>query len=114
MPKLNLPFSTEPPLRDTIRVRSIVNYDPTIPRATTPMMVGQYVVARSPLHGSAHTLYKVMDGPTVVRTFISIPDADDCRMAIVKHRLKAADTLAEKTIARAKSSPLVMRHKEVA
>ncbi|ASL45104.1 hypothetical protein bAD24_I16645 [Burkholderia sp. AD24] len=114
MPKLDLPFHAEPSRRDTIRLHSIVKYDPMAPRATTPITVGPHVVARRPLHGSVHTLYMIMDGPTVVRTSISMPNADDCRTAIVKHHRKVAATLVEQTIARAKRKPRAMRQKEVA
>ncbi|MFM0736791.1 beta-hexosaminidase [Paraburkholderia xenovorans] len=85
------------------------------PRATTPVMVGKYVVARRPLAGSVHTLYVILDGTDVVGTSISYPNQDDCAAAIGKHRSKTAESLAAKTIAKAKKrKPRAIRVKEVA
>ncbi|WGS50832.1 beta-hexosaminidase [Paraburkholderia sp. D15] len=114
MQKLNVAFSTELSRRDTIRLRSIVKYDPRAPRATTPMMVGRYVVARRPLHGSVHTLYMIMDGSTVAHTSISAPSADDCRSAIAKHERRIAAALTEKTTTEAKRKPRAAHVKEAA
>jgi hypothetical protein len=105
----------EPIRRDTIGLRSIVHYDPMAPRATTPVMVGKYVVARRPLAGSVHTLYMILDGIEVVGKSISYPDEDDCAAAVKRNRRKQAESLAEQTIARAKKrKPRAMRVKEVA
>ncbi|MFM0283211.1 beta-hexosaminidase [Paraburkholderia sediminicola] len=105
----------EPTRRDTIGLRSIVHYDPMAPRATTPIMVGKYVVARRPLAGSVHTLYIILDGTEVVGTSISLPNEDDCAAAVKKNRRKLAESLAERTIAKAKKGkPRTMRVKEVA
>ncbi|MFM0647257.1 beta-hexosaminidase [Paraburkholderia bryophila] len=112
-----LPALFSPPTasrKDTIGLRSIVKYDPMAPRATTPIMVGQYVVARRPLHGSVHTLYMILDGSAVAHTSISAPNADDCHTAIAKHKRRIAATLTEKTIAKAKRKPRAMRVKEAA
>ncbi|WP_035552157.1 hypothetical protein [Burkholderia sp. 9120] len=114
MPKLTATFPTEPSRRDTIRLRSIVKYDPMAPRATTTMMVGQYVVACRPLHGSVYTLYMIMVGSTVVHTSISVPNVEDCHTAITKHQRRIAVALADKTIAKAKRKPRALRVKEAA
>lgn len=112
-PNLNAP--PEPTRRATIGLRSIVHYDPMAPRATTPVMVGKYVVARRPLTGSVHTLYMIMDGSAVVGTSISHPNEDDCATAIKKSRRKQAESLAATTIAKAKKrKPRAIRVKEVA
>lgn len=112
-PRLNAP--QEPTRRDTIGLRSIVHYDPMAPRATTPVMVGKYVVARRPLAGSVHTLYMILDGTEVVGTAISHPTEDDCAAAVKRDRRKQAESLAELTIAKAKKrKPRAMRVKEVA
>ncbi|MFM0595353.1 beta-hexosaminidase [Paraburkholderia dilworthii] len=95
-------------------MRTFVKYDPMAPRATTPMMVGQHVVARRPLHGSVHTLYMIMDGSPVVHTSISTPNADDCQAAITKHQRRTAAMLADKTIAKAKRKPRALRIREAA
>jgi len=84
------------------------------PRATTPVMVGKYVVGRRPLHGSVHTLYMIMDGSAVVATSISRPDAYDCETAITKHRRKQTASLSDKTIAKAKRKPRTLRVREAA
>ncbi|WP_341868591.1 beta-hexosaminidase [Paraburkholderia lacunae] len=85
------------------------------PRATTPIMVGKYVVARRPLADSVHTLYMILDGSTVVSTSISYPNEDDCASAVSMHRRKAAESLAAKTIGKAKKrKPLALRVKEAA
>jgi hypothetical protein len=78
------------------------------------MLVGKYVVARRPLHGSVHTLYMIMDGSTVVSTSISVPNEWDCETAINKHRRKQAANLTDKTIAKAKRNPRALRIKEAA
>lgn len=114
MNRQRLQVPQEPTRRDTIGLRTYVKYDPMAPRATTPMMVGQHVVARRPLHGSVHTLYMIMDGSTVVHTSISTPNADDCHTAITKHQRRTAAALADKTIARAKRKPRALRVKEAA
>ncbi|CAE6693168.1 beta-hexosaminidase [Paraburkholderia nemoris] len=112
-PRLHAP--QEPTRRDTIGLRSIVHYDPMAPRATTPVMVGKYVVARRPLAGSVHTLYMILDGTDVVGTSISHPNEDDCAAALRKHSRKTAESLAAKTIAKAKKrQPRTVRAKEVA
>jgi hypothetical protein len=84
-------------------------------RATTPIMVGKYIVARRPLADSVHTLYMIMDGNAVVGTSISYPNEGDCASAITKHHRRIAETMAAKTIATAKKrKPRAMRVKEVA
>jgi hypothetical protein len=104
----------EPARRDTISLRTVVRYDPMQLRATTPVAIDGYVVARRPLQDSIHTLYSIMDGSDVVATSISIPDAWDCETAITKHRLKKAARLADQTIAKAKRKPRAVRVKETA
>jgi hypothetical protein len=84
------------------------------PRATTPVMVGQYVVARRPLHGSVHTLYMVMDGTAIVATSISYPAVGDCASAIERHRRRTAARPTDTTIAKAKRKPRALRIKEAA
>jgi hypothetical protein len=112
-PRLNA--TQEPTCRDTIGLRSIVHYDPMAPRATTPVMVGKYVVARRPLAGSVHTLYMILDGTQVVGTAISYPTEDDCAAAVKRNHRKQAESLAERAIAKAKKrKPRSMRVKEVA
>jgi hypothetical protein len=100
--------------RDTISLRTIFRYDPMQPRATTPVVIGGYVVTRRPLQDSIHILYTIMDGSDAVATSISIPDALDCETAITKHRLKQATRLADQTIARAKRKPRAVRVMEAA
>ncbi|MFM0315980.1 beta-hexosaminidase [Paraburkholderia nemoris] len=112
-PRLNA--QQEPTRRDTIGLRSIVHYDPMAPRASTPVIVGKYAVARRPLAGSVHTLYMILDGVQVVGTSISYPSEDDCASAIKRNQRKKAESLAESTIAKAKKrKPRAMRVKEVA
>jgi hypothetical protein len=112
-PKLKAP--QELTRRDTIGLHTHVKYDPMAPRATTPVLVGKYVVARRPLAGSVHTLYMILDGSTVVSTSISVPNEYDCEAAINKHRRKQqAASLADKTIAKAKRKPRAMRIREAA
>ncbi|WP_240975787.1 hypothetical protein [Paraburkholderia aromaticivorans] len=78
-------------------------------------MVGKYVVARRPLANSVHTLYMILDGTDVVGTSISYPTEDDCAAAVKRNRRKHAETLADRTIARAKTrKPRAMRVKEAA
>lgn len=114
MHKLRLQVPQEPTRRDTIGLRTRVKYDPMAPRATTPIMVGKYVVARRPLHGSVHTLYMIMDGTTVVGTSISVPDEADCSAALARHRRTRAASLADTTIAKAKRKSCSQPIKEVA
>lgn len=105
----------EPTRRDTIGLRSIVHYDPMATRATTPIMVGKYIVTRRPLAGSVHTLYMIMDGNDVVGTSISYPNEDDCAAALKRNRRTQAESLADQTIAKAKNrKPRSMHVKEVA
>ncbi|QBQ98188.1 beta-hexosaminidase [Paraburkholderia pallida] len=101
--KLNAPPENQQQRRDTIGLRSVVKYDPMAPRPTTPVMVGQYVVARRPLSDSIYTLYMILDGATIVRTQISYPSEDDCASAVQRHRTAQAASMAEKTIAKAKT-----------
>jgi hypothetical protein len=114
MPRLKFNALPEPTRRDTIGLRSTFHYDPMAPRATTPVLVGKYVVARRPLSGSVHTLYMILDGTYVVSTSISYPNEDDCAAAVNKHRRKQAASLTDKTIAKAQRKPRAMRVKEVA
>lgn len=111
-PKLKAP--QEPTRRDTIGLHTHVKYDPMAPRATTPVMVGKYVVARRPLAGSVHTLYMILDGTDVVGTSISHPNEEDCAAAVAKHRRKQAASLTDKTIAKAKRKPRALRIREAA
>jgi hypothetical protein len=105
----------EPTRRDTIGLRSIVHYDPMAHRATTPVMVGKYVISRRPLAGSVHTLYMILDGTAVVGTSISYPSEDDCASAIKRNQRRKAESLTENTIAKAKKrKPRAIRVKEVA
>lgn len=115
MQKNRLQVPQEPTRRDTIGLRTYVKYDPMAPRATTPVMVGKYVVARRPLQGSVHTLYMVMDGNAIVGASISYPSEDDCAAAVKRIRLKQAESLAVRTITKAKDrKPRAMRVKEAA
>ncbi|MFL9899035.1 beta-hexosaminidase [Paraburkholderia fungorum] len=115
MPRLKLNAAPEPTRRDTIGLRSTFHYDPMAPRATTPVMVGQFVVARRPLAGSVHTLYMILDGTDVVGTSISYPNEDDCARTVNKHRRKQqASSLADKAIAKAKRKSRALRVKEAA
>lgn len=114
MQKHRLQVPQEPARRDTIGLRTYVKYDPMAPRATTSIMVGKYVVARRPLHGSVHTLYIIMDGSTVVSTSISVPNEQDCAAALGKHRRTQAASLADTTIAKAKRKSRGQPVKEVA
>ncbi|MFL9960443.1 beta-hexosaminidase [Paraburkholderia sediminicola] len=115
MQKHRLQVPQEPTRRDTIGLRTYVKYDPMAPRATTPVMVGKYVVARRPLAGSVHTLYMILDGSDVVGTSISYPNEDDCATAVKRNHRKQAESLAERTIAKAKTrKPRAVSAKEVA
>jgi hypothetical protein len=82
MPKINELPHRDVHRTDTLTLRTRVKYDPMAPRATTPVMVGAYVVHRKPLLGQLYTLYMIMDGTDVVRTQISYPSEDDCRSAL--------------------------------
>jgi len=88
--------------RDTISLRTIVKYDPTAPRPTTPILVGKYVVARKPIADSIHTLYMIMDGRDVVRAQISWPSEADCEGAI--RAAANARTATARALAKAKRS----------
>lgn len=113
MPRVKLNAPPEPTRRDTIGLRSAFHYDPMAPRATTPVMVGKYVVARRPLAGSAHTLYMILDGTDVVGTSISCPNEDDCAVAVKRNHRMQAESPADRTIAKAKNrKPRAMRVKE--
>jgi hypothetical protein len=85
---------------DTLGLYTFVKYDPMAPRATTPVMVGQYVVHRKPLLGSVHTLYMIMDGTDVARTQISYPSEGDCASAL--SAIKNARRIASAAIGKAK------------
>lgn len=114
------PRKTLPPVvpeanrRDTIGIRSIVKYDPMAPRPTTPIMVGEFVVARRPLHGSVHTLYMIMDGTAIARTAISHPSEGDCRDAINALRRRQAASMTDTFIAKAKKRHARAKTAEVA
>lgn len=114
MPRVMLNAPPEPTRRDTISLRSTFHYDPMAPRASTPVLVGKYVVARRPLAGTVHTLYMILDGTVVVGTSISVPNEDDCEIAINKQRRKQAARLTDKTIAKAKRKPRAHRIREAA
>ncbi|WP_322105873.1 beta-hexosaminidase [Paraburkholderia sp. J41] len=112
--KLNTAPETQQTRRDTLGLRSVVFYDPTAPRPTTPVMVGKHVVGRRPLLGSIYTLYTIFDGKDIVRTQISVPSEDDCASAIRRHRTSQAASMAESTIAKAKKRSTQPKHAEVA
>jgi hypothetical protein len=97
-------FARETIRHDTISLRSRVTYDPRAPRPSTPIMIGKHVVMRSPLLGSLHTLYRVMDGRDIVLTSISIPSEHDCDCALAAHaaRRSAAEATSDAAIAKAK------------
>ena len=108
------PPAYESTRRETISLRSVVKYDPMAPRPTTPILVGQYVVARRPLQGSVHTLYMILDGAEVVRTSISIPSEGDCADAITAHRRRQAASITDVVIAKAKKRRACAKTKEAA
>jgi hypothetical protein len=114
MPRVKHNAPPEPTRRDTIGLRSAFHYDPMAPLASTPVMVGKYAVARRPLANSVYTLYMILDGTDVVGTSISYPNEDDCETAVKRHRRKQAESLTDRTIAKAKTrKPRAMRVKEV-
>ena len=82
MPKINQLPHRDVERTDTLCLRTRVKYDPMSTRATTPVMVGAYVVHRKPLQGSVHTLYMIMDAADVARTQISYPSESDCETAL--------------------------------
>ena len=102
MQRLTSTLQPETVRRDTIRLRTIVKYDPMAARPTTPILVGKYVVARKPIADSVHTLYMIMDGRDVVRTQISYPTAADCEGAI--RAAANARTETARALAKAKKS----------
>ncbi|MDR6408524.1 UNVERIFIED_ORG: hypothetical protein ABIC62_001914 [Burkholderia sp. 1595] len=102
MQRLTSTLQPETVRRDTIRLRTIVKYDPMAARPTTPILVGKYVVARKPIADSVHTLYMIMDGRDVVRTQISYPSAADCEGAI--RAAANARTETARALAKAKKS----------
>jgi hypothetical protein len=114
MQKLKLQVPPQPARRDTISLHTHAKYNPMAPRATTPMLVGKYVVARRPLQGSVHTLYRILDGADVVHTSISVPNEHDCETAINKSRRMQAASLAVKTNAKANRKQRALRIKEAA
>ncbi len=103
------PLDTKPAIepsltrRDTIGLRSIVKYDPMAPRPTTPVMVGEYVVARRPHPDGVYTLYMILDGTDVVQTQISYPSEGDCADAVHRHRERQAASMAATVAAQAKA-----------
>ncbi|MEM5449876.1 beta-hexosaminidase [Paraburkholderia guartelaensis] len=116
MPRIKLSTApdTQQSRRDTLGLRSVVFYDPMAPRPTTPVMVGQYVVARRPLLDSIYTLYMILDGKTVLSTQISYPSEGDCASAVLAHRRKQAVSMAESTVAKAKKRHTKLAREEVA
>lgn len=116
MPRPKLIAPPEPTRRDTIGLHTTVKYDPMAPRATTPILVGTYVVMRRPIPDSVHTQYMIMDGNVIVRTSISYPGEHDCKSAVENHRVRAAASMTGNAIAKAKRKPrsFRVRAKEVA
>ncbi|MEX3915996.1 beta-hexosaminidase [Paraburkholderia sp. BR10872] len=115
MPRIKPYMQPDPDTRrDTIGLRTIVKYDPMAPRPTTPIMIGDYVVARRPLLDSIYTLYMILDGKTVVSTQISYPSEGDCASAVLAHRRKQAASMAESTVAKAKKRHAKPAREEVA
>ena len=102
MQRLTSTLQPETVRRDTIRLRTIVKYDPMAARPTTLILVGKYVVARKPIADSVHTLYMIMDGRDVVRTQISYPSVADCEGAI--RAAANARTETARALAKAKKS----------
>lgn len=107
------PVAPEANRRASISIRSIVKYDPMAPRPTTPIMIGEYVVARRPLQDSIHTLYMVMDGVDICLTSISIPSEGDCNSAITAHRRRRSALTADRFIAKAKKRRSRVKDEEV-
>jgi hypothetical protein len=112
--KLNTAPENQQQRRDTLGLRSVVFYDPMAARPTTPVMVGQYVVARRPLLDSIYTLYMILDGKVVVSTQISYPSEGDCASALLAYRRKQAASMAETTITKAKKRQAKPTREEVA
>ena len=113
MPRINQLPHRDVERHDTLLLRSTFHYDPMAPRATTPILVGKFVVTRQPLLGSIYTEYLIMDGPVVVRRSISHPCEGDCATAVNAYRRSTAAKIVGDTIKRAKKSR-AFRVKEVA
>lgn len=86
MPKINQLPHLDVSRGDTLSLRTFVKYDPMARRATTPVMVGPFVVHRKPLLGQIYTLYMIMDGAKIARTQISYPSESDCATAVTASR----------------------------
>lgn len=99
--KFSLQLEQDGHRRDTIGLRSIVKYDRMAPRPTTPITVGEFVVARRPLPDSIYTLYMILDGATIVATQISYPSEGDCANAAQRHRQRQAESMTTAAVAKA-------------
>ncbi|WP_175947608.1 beta-hexosaminidase [Burkholderia pyrrocinia] len=90
--------------RDTLSLRTITRYDPNARRASTPILIGKYVVGRRPLADSVHTLYLILDGIEIAGKQISIPSEGDCASAIksLRDAKRAAGVAARNAINKAK------------
>jgi hypothetical protein len=115
MTKINLMPHRDVDRSDTLTLHTHTPYDPNAPRATKPIMVGQFVVARRPYSNTQYTLYSIMDGSTVLRESISMPSLEDCASALTKHRITCAAAGKQSTPAAPKSRrPTPLRVKAVA
>ena len=113
MPRINQLPHRDVERRDTLLLRSAFHYDPMAPRATTPVLLGTFIVVRRPLLGTIYTEYLIMDGPDILRTLISHPDEQDCATAVSAYRRSIAARIVGDTIKKAKK-PRALRIKEVA
>lgn len=103
------------PRRDTLALRTVARYDRNATRATTPILVGKYVVGRRPLPDRLHTLYLILDGNEIAHKLISFPSEADCATAIMRLReaKRAAGRAARAAIGNAKK-PRKARRRTVA
>ncbi|CAN0622201.1 protein of unknown function [Burkholderia multivorans] len=72
--------------RASLGPRTIVKYDPKAHRPSTPIMVGEFVVARRPIRESICTQYTLMDGCKAVASWASYPSEHDCASAMQRHK----------------------------
>jgi len=73
---------------DTLGLRTAFFYERGARPATTPILVGSYVVLRKPLPDTPMTQYMIMDGSNVAAIQISYPTPEDCHTAVTQFREK--------------------------
>lgn len=68
-----------------MNITTLTPYDPAATRDFSPLKIGKHTVTRTPLHGTPHILYCLMDGPRVIGRQISRPSVSDCDWMVRFH-----------------------------